>query len=176
MTGEPALDHVQIAAPPGCEEQARAFYGEVIGLTELPKPVPLRSRGGVWFALAGAQLHVGIEDDFRPARKAHPAFCFTGDGLRAVAERVAAAGAPVSWDEQLPEVLRFFTDDPWDNRLELLAHRAYSHWNLRAAPCERQKQALAQSTAVPPTLTAAEQMARPRSASSSSDIYRSSRC
>ena len=124
VTDEPGLDHVQIAAPPGSEADARAFYGEVIGLTELPKPMPLRSRGGVWLALAGAQLHVGIEETFRPARKAHPAFCFTHDGLRAVAGRVAAAGAPVHWDDELPEVLRFFTEDPWGNRLELLAHHA----------------------------------------------------
>lgn len=124
VTAEPALDHVQIAAPPGSEEQARAFYGEAIGLTELPKPVALRSRGGVWFALAGAQLHVGIEANFKPARKAHPAFGFGCEGLRAVAERVAAAGAPVHWDDELPKVLRFFTEDPWGNRLELLAHHA----------------------------------------------------
>ena len=124
MTTEPALDHVQIAAPPSSEEQARAFYGEVLGLSELTKPLPLRSRGGVWFALAGAELHIGIEENFSPSRKAHPAFCFTDDGLRTIAARVAAVGAPVHWNEELADVLRFFTEDPWGNRLELLARNA----------------------------------------------------
>jgi predicted enzyme related to lactoylglutathione lyase len=118
---EPVLDHVQIAAPPRSEEQARSFYGDVLGLWELTKPTPLRSRGGVWFALAGTQLHIGVEEDFSAARKAHPALRFTEDGLRAVAERLAAIGATVRWDDELPGVRRFFTDDPWGNRLELLS-------------------------------------------------------
>jgi catechol 2,3-dioxygenase-like lactoylglutathione lyase family enzyme len=109
------LDHVQVAAPPGCEEAARAFYGGLLGLAELEKPEPLRSRGGVWFE----QLHVGVEEDFAPARKAHPALQV--DDLDALAERLAAAGAPVQWDESLPDVRRFYTADPWGNRIELLA-------------------------------------------------------
>jgi len=120
---ELALDHVQVAAPPGCEAQARSFYGGALGLRELEKPEPLRPRGGVWFALAGAQLHVGVEPDFRAASKAHPAFRLTEDALRATAERLTAAGAPVRWDHELPEIARFFTEDPWGNRLELLARR-----------------------------------------------------
>lgn len=108
------LDHVQVAAPPGCEAAARAFYGDLIGLVEVDKPVPLRARGGVWFE----QLHVGVEADFAPARKAHPALRV--DDLDALAERLAAAGERVEWDDALPGVRRFFTFDPWGNRLELL--------------------------------------------------------
>jgi catechol 2,3-dioxygenase-like lactoylglutathione lyase family enzyme len=121
MPPEPYLDHVQIAAPPGCEARARHFYGELLGLTELEKPPPLQLRGGVWFALGGAQLHVGVEADFRPARKAHPALRLDGAGLDELARRLSDAGAPVRWDAELPHVRRFFTDDPWGNRIELLS-------------------------------------------------------
>ena len=109
------LDHVQVAGPPGCEADARAFYGRLLGLTEVEKPEPLRARGGVWFE----QLHVGVEEHFVPARKAHPALAV--EDLDAVAARLAAAGAPVQWDESLPGVRRFYTADPWGNRIELLA-------------------------------------------------------
>jgi catechol 2,3-dioxygenase-like lactoylglutathione lyase family enzyme len=118
-----ALDHVQVAAPPGCEEAARAFYGGLLGLAELDKPEPLRGRGGAWFALAeGHALHVGVvADGFVPATKAHPALRAGGaDALRDLARRLAAAGSPVRWDEELPGVLRFYTADPWGNRVELL--------------------------------------------------------
>jgi catechol 2,3-dioxygenase-like lactoylglutathione lyase family enzyme len=120
MPPQPYLDHVQIAAPPGCEGQARHFYGKLLGLTELRKPPPLQPRGGVWFALGGAQLHIGVEADFRPARKAHPALRVDGPTLDELARRLAADGTPVRWDDELPHVRRFFTDDPWGNRLELL--------------------------------------------------------
>ncbi len=115
------LDHVQLAAPPGCEPAARRFYGELIGLAEVAKPEPLRARGGVWFALGAQQLHVGVEEPFAPARKAHPALRGTAGTLDAIAERLAAAGADVAWDDALPGVRRFFTSDPWGNRVELLA-------------------------------------------------------
>lgn len=114
------LDHVQIAAPPGCETEARRFFGEVLGLTELEKPEPLRERGGAWFALGDRQLHVGVEDPFTPSRKAHPALRVDCEELDALAERLAAAGAAVAWDDSLPGVRRFYTADPWGNRLELL--------------------------------------------------------
>lgn len=115
-----AIDHVQLAAPPGCEEAARAFFGELLGLRELPKPPALAARGGVWFALGPEQqLHIGIEHDHAPARKAHPAFRATD--LDALAQRLAAAGHPVRWDDELPSVRRFYVDDPWHNRLEVLA-------------------------------------------------------
>jgi catechol 2,3-dioxygenase-like lactoylglutathione lyase family enzyme len=115
------LDHVQIAAPPGCEAAARAFYGDLLGLTELPKPAELAGRGGVWFRLGDQQLHVGVEPDFAPARKAHPAFSVRPEDLDRLAERLAAAGVRLTWDLLLPGVRRFYAEDPWGNRLELLA-------------------------------------------------------
>ncbi len=112
------LDHVQIAAPPGCEEQARRFFGEVLGLRELPKPEPLARRGGAWFRLGAQELHVGVEAEFGPARKAHPAFAV--DDVDALAARLEAAGVEVRWDDELPGVRRFYAVDPWGNRLEFL--------------------------------------------------------
>jgi hypothetical protein len=117
----PVLDHVQVAAPPGCETQARWFYGTLIGLPELEKPEPLRVRGGAWFGVGDAQLHIGVADPFVPAGKAHPAVRFSEADLPAVAQRLTDAGVPVRWDTELPRLLRFFTDDPWGNRVELLA-------------------------------------------------------
>jgi catechol 2,3-dioxygenase-like lactoylglutathione lyase family enzyme len=119
----PLLDHVQVAAPVGCEAQARRFYGDLLGLPELEKPAGLAGRGGVWFALgAGAQLHVGVVDDFVPARKAHPGLRVPSlDRLEALGRQLAAVGAPVVWDSELPGVRRFFTADPFGNRLELSA-------------------------------------------------------
>lgn len=114
------VDHVQVAAPPGCEEQARRFYGSGLGLPELEKPEPLSRRGGAWFALGDQQLHVGVETDFAPARKAHPAIRVARDDLDRLAQRLEAAGAPVKWDTALPGS-RFYTEDPWGNRLEFLA-------------------------------------------------------
>jgi catechol 2,3-dioxygenase-like lactoylglutathione lyase family enzyme len=116
------LDHVQLAAPPGCEAEARRFFGDLLGLEELEKPEPLRPRGGTWFALGGdRQLHVGVEQPFAPARKAHPALRLASAELDELARRLAAAGERVEWDESLPGIRRFYTDDPWGNRLELLA-------------------------------------------------------
>ena len=115
------LDHIQIAAPPGCEAQARRFFGELLGLEEIEKPDPLRGRGGVWFALGSQQLHIGVEEPFSPARKAHPAFRVALPALEPIAQRLQAAGAPVRWDEELPAIRRFFSEDPWGNRIEILA-------------------------------------------------------
>jgi catechol 2,3-dioxygenase-like lactoylglutathione lyase family enzyme len=115
------LDHVQIAAPHGCEDEARRFYGTLLGLEELPKPAPLQARGGVWFRLGAQQLHVGVEEPFAPARKAHPALRVVPERLDELAGRLAAAGVAVSWDDALPGVRRFYAEDPWGNRLELLA-------------------------------------------------------
>ena len=108
------LDHVQVAAPPGCEAAARAFYGELLGLEEVEKPESLRDRGGVWFQ----QLHIGVEEDFRPARKAHPALRV--QNIDSTASRLTAAGKRVEWDDALPGIRRFYTSDPWGNRVELL--------------------------------------------------------
>jgi catechol 2,3-dioxygenase-like lactoylglutathione lyase family enzyme len=115
------LDHVQVAAPPGSEEAARRFYGDLLGLPELAKPEPLRVRGGVWFQVGAQQLHIGIEEPFEPARKAHPALRVKPADLDDVAQRLRAAGAEVEWDEELPGVRRFYSEDPWGNRIEVLA-------------------------------------------------------
>jgi len=113
---------VQLAAPPGCEPEARRFFGDLLGLEELEKPESLRSRGGAWFAVGdGGQLHIGIEDPFAPAQKAHPAFRLSAEGLEDLAKRLEAAGERVEWDDSLPGVRRFYTADPWGNRLELVA-------------------------------------------------------
>jgi hypothetical protein len=118
---EARLDHVQIAAPGDCEEAARSFFGGLVGLTEIEKPEPLRARGGVWFALGEHQLHIGVEEEFVPARKAHVALRVGAAELNSLAERLAAAGAPVTWDEALPDTRRFYAEDPWGNRIEFLA-------------------------------------------------------
>jgi catechol 2,3-dioxygenase-like lactoylglutathione lyase family enzyme len=116
------IDHVQVAAPPGCEREARGFYGRVLGLRELEKPESLRGRGGVWFAAGAQELHVGVTDDFAPARKAHPALRAGSDAeLDALAEALVTAGADVHWDEAIAGRRRFFTADPWGNRIELLS-------------------------------------------------------
>ncbi len=117
----PALDHVQIAAPVGCEPAARRFYGELLGLRELEKPAPLRDRGGVWFRLGRQQLHIGLQDPFVAAAKAHPALRVASGELDEIADRLRAAGIDVVWDESLPDVRRFFAPDPWGNRIELLS-------------------------------------------------------
>ena len=117
------LDHVQVAAPAGGEDQARAFYGGLLGLAELRKPPALARRGGVWFALgAGQQLHVGIEAQFAPARRAHPALLVDSlAALRTLAGELAGHGHEPRWDDELPGAERFYVDDPFGNRLELLA-------------------------------------------------------
>jgi catechol 2,3-dioxygenase-like lactoylglutathione lyase family enzyme len=119
--GDIELDHVQIAAPPGCEDAARAFYGGLLGLTELPKPAVLAARGGVWFAAGSRQLHVGVEEPFAPARKAHPAFSVPAASLDGLAKALASAGVDVVWDDALAPLRRFYAADPWGNRIELLA-------------------------------------------------------
>ena len=112
------LDHVQVAAPPGREQDARRFYGELLGLPELDKPEALRPRGGAWFACGPAQqLHVGVEEPFSPARKAHPAL--RTDDVDAVAARLRAAGLEVSWDDAVPGLRRFYVADPFGNRVEI---------------------------------------------------------
>ncbi len=115
------LDHVQLAAPPGCEPEARRFFGELLGLRELDKPAALAGRGGAWFELGAQQLHVGVESGFEPASKAHPGIRVEPAELDALAARLAAASFPVSWDDSLPAARRFYSRDPWGNRLEFLA-------------------------------------------------------
>ena len=115
------LDHVQVAAPAGSEDDARRFYGRLLGLAELPKPDALQRRGGVWFACGAHQLHVGISEPFAPATKAHPALAVRAPDLNRLAERLAGAGCTVQWDDAIPGTRRFYTADPWGNRLELVA-------------------------------------------------------
>ena len=118
--GEQALDHVQVAAPVGCEPEARRFYGDLLGLSEIEKPDALRGRGGVWFRVGRQQLHIGADQSFVPAHKAHPALRVTAAELDAIAGRLHAAGVEVGWDHALADQLRFYAHDPWGNRIELL--------------------------------------------------------
>jgi SAM-dependent methyltransferase len=112
-----SLDHVQVAAPAGAEAAARAFYGGVLGLREIAKPDALQGRGGVWFAIgAGHELHVGIEQDFRPQRKAHPAFRVRD--LADTRQRLEHAGRAIVESVAIPGRVRFETTDPFGNRLE----------------------------------------------------------
>jgi catechol 2,3-dioxygenase-like lactoylglutathione lyase family enzyme len=110
------VDHVQLAAPRGCEPAARAFFGGLLGLTEIEKPEPLRSRGGCWFELGSQQLHIGVEEPFRPALRAHPAFAVIE--IQALFERLQRSHIECSWDTELDGRRRFFAADPWGNRLE----------------------------------------------------------
>ncbi|HEY0700957.1 MAG TPA: VOC family protein [Micromonospora sp.] len=114
------IHHVQLACPPGSEDASRAFYVGVLGLTEKPKPPALAVRGGCWFTGYGVELHLGVEEDFRPARKAHPGLLWPD--LDDLAARLTAAGHPVRWgDDEVPGLRRFHTDDVHGNRLEFLA-------------------------------------------------------
>jgi catechol 2,3-dioxygenase-like lactoylglutathione lyase family enzyme len=113
-----ALDHVQLAIPVGGEEDARLFYRDVLGFEEVEKPAPMRSSGGVWFRSGVVELHLGVESDFRPARKAHPGLRV--DGIDALASRLSAAGLVLEWDERYPGVRRFYVADPFGNRIEIL--------------------------------------------------------
>lgn len=110
------IDHVQIAAPKGCEAEARRFFGGLLGLPEIEKPASLQLRGGCWFRVGSRQLHVGVEDPFKPATKAHPAFSVSD--IDAVFQLLMQHGVRCVWDEALHGVRRFYANDPWGNRLE----------------------------------------------------------
>lgn len=112
------LDHIQLAIPVGGEESARRFYGNVLGLVEIPKPAPLAARGGCWFNGPGLQLHLGVEEPFVPARKAHPAFLVRD--LAGLRERLSLAGVALTLDESVPDVRRFYANDSFGNRLEFI--------------------------------------------------------
>lgn len=122
MSAIEGLHHVQVAIPVGGEDAARAFYSGVLGLEEVEKPAVLGGRGGCWFALGtgGDALHIGVEQNFRPARKAHPALKVATGALDSLRAALTAAGAPVHEEIALPGLHRFSTDDPFGNRLELL--------------------------------------------------------
>lgn len=114
------LDHVQLAAPPDSEQAARDFFGRVLGWTEVPKPEPLRSRGGVWFVCGAHQVHIGVQRDFVPATKAHPAFLV--HGLERLREHLLHCGVPVIDDDARADegAARLYVSDPWGNRLEFM--------------------------------------------------------
>ncbi|WP_339372615.1 VOC family protein [Paenibacillus elgii] len=112
------IDHVQLAAPTGCEEEARAFYGELLGMREIPKPEPLRARGSVWFACGPHEVHIGVQTDFVPASKAHPAFQVKDLGK--LKQALAEKGIVVREDVPLDGMLRFHCLDPFGNRLEFV--------------------------------------------------------
>lgn len=110
------IDHVQIAAPKGCEAAARRFFGELLGLEEIEKPQALRSRGGCWFRVGSRQLHIGVEEPFRPATKAHPAFSVSD--IESLFATLQKQEVRCVWDEAPVGVRRFYANDPWGNRLE----------------------------------------------------------
>jgi catechol 2,3-dioxygenase-like lactoylglutathione lyase family enzyme len=114
-----AIDHIQLAMPPGREDEARRFYGNILGMVELKKPEELAQRGGCWFESGRVQIHLGVENDFRPARKAHPALrCRDYPELTA---RLRQSGVEVTADSAIPGVTRCHVHDPFGNRIELIA-------------------------------------------------------
>jgi catechol 2,3-dioxygenase-like lactoylglutathione lyase family enzyme len=116
------IDHVQVAAPPGCEQQARDFYGSLLGLRELEKPGVPAARGGCWFACGQQQVHIGVSAAFAPATKAHPALTVRdAESLVMLLAELDAAGYPTRRDVELPGLARGFVDDPFGNRIELVA-------------------------------------------------------
>jgi catechol 2,3-dioxygenase-like lactoylglutathione lyase family enzyme len=124
MTEFEGLDHIQLAAPPGCEPEARRFFGALLGLRELPKPPALAGRGGVWFQCGAQQIHIGVEQAFRAAKKAHPALRLKDEvALQAVKVRLRSAGVAIRENDEVQDVARFFAEDPWGNRLEFVAPR-----------------------------------------------------
>jgi catechol 2,3-dioxygenase-like lactoylglutathione lyase family enzyme len=116
------LHHVQLAIPAGGEPACREFWGGVLGMTELDKPPVLAARGGCWFRGGSLEVHLGVEESFAPARKAHPGILV--DGLRALADRLVEAGVEVVWDDEFPGHERFYASDPFGNRLEFMEPRA----------------------------------------------------
>ena len=113
-----AIDHVQLAMPEGGEASAQDFYEGLLGLLRVPKPPHLEQRGGCWFENESVKIHLGVDADFRPARKAHPALVV--EGLDRLVDRLRAAGVTVRDGEPLDGCLRAYADDPFGNRIELL--------------------------------------------------------
>jgi catechol 2,3-dioxygenase-like lactoylglutathione lyase family enzyme len=112
------LHHVQLAIPPGGEEVAREFYRDALGMRELEKPSALQARGGCWFRAGDVEVHLGVEEDFTPAKKAHPGVLVAD--LDTLAAKLLAVGRPVQWDEDFPGHRRFYSTDGHGNRLEFL--------------------------------------------------------
>ena len=112
------IDHIQLAAPKGSEEIARNFFMDLLGFTEVEKPEELKKRGGVWFAFGNYQIHIGIEEPFTPAKKAHPAF--EVENIEALEVHLTKNGIPFIKDNNLPGAKRFYVSDPFGNRLEIM--------------------------------------------------------
>ena len=112
------IDHVLLAMPPGKETEARAFFVGILGMVEEEKPTRLQSRGGCWFRWGSCKVHVGGDEDFQPQRKAHPAFVV--DEIDVLSDRLTQSGHDVVWDNAIPGSRRFFTADPFGNRIEFL--------------------------------------------------------
>jgi catechol 2,3-dioxygenase-like lactoylglutathione lyase family enzyme len=112
------LHHVQLAIPAGVEDRCRAFWGELLGMEEVEKPPVLAARGGCWFRSAGVEVHLGVEEPFVPARKAHPGLLVRD--LAGLAAALESAGVQVTWDPEFPGHDRFYAADPFGNRLEFL--------------------------------------------------------
>lgn len=112
------IDHIQLAAPKDCTEECRRFWGELLQLQEIEKPADLKNNGGCWFSIGMQDLHIGVEEPFSPNKKAHPAFQVAD--LNAVRHALRSAGYPIYESDPLPYAQRFFTTDPFGNRLEFL--------------------------------------------------------
>ncbi|MEH7305378.1 VOC family protein [Neobacillus drentensis] len=112
------IDHIQLAAPMGCEEEAREFFCGILGLNEVEKPAELKKRGGVWFEFGTFQLHIGVEEPFTPAKKAHPAFVV--ENIEELKGHLREKGVSFTEDDLLPGASRIHVHDPFGNRLELL--------------------------------------------------------
>lgn len=118
MTVYKGIDHVQLAAPKGCEEQAKMFYGDLLKMEEIPKPTVLQARGGVWFKCGSHQVHIGVQEDFVPSKKGHPAFEL--HDLKKFRQALLDSGIEVKDDDNLEGAIRFYLNDPFGNRLEFL--------------------------------------------------------
>ncbi|SEN24029.1 Catechol 2,3-dioxygenase [Mesobacillus persicus] len=113
-----SIDHIQLAAPSGAEDAARRFFVDILGFDEIEKPDALKKRGGVWFSCGKLQVHIGIEEPFSPAKKAHPAF--EVENIEELKVHLMNNGIPFTEDNQLPGANRFYVNDPFGNRIELL--------------------------------------------------------
>lgn len=115
------IDHIQLASPKGVEDQAREFYGEILGMKEIPKPVHLQVRGGCWFICGNQEVHIGVQEDFVPAKKAHPGFVVTN--LEKLRERLLSFHIEIKEEPPIDDRTRFFVNDPFGNRIEFLEYK-----------------------------------------------------
>ncbi|KOO50989.1 VOC family protein [Viridibacillus arvi] len=113
-----SIAHIQLAAPKGSEDEAKRFFGDILGFREIEKPELLRKRGGVWFEFANYQIHIGIEEPFTPAKKAHPAFEI--ENIEDLKSHLSKNDIKFIIDEDLPGANRIYINDPFGNRIEIL--------------------------------------------------------